>query len=96
MNVEYSRQFVKAAFLLTGKYKESLRRIVMEVKHSDNLTGIKNCVHMVGFQHAYRIKMGDYRVVLQKKQENLAVFELLVSRGEVYKKEYFKALRKKD
>jgi mRNA-degrading endonuclease RelE of RelBE toxin-antitoxin system len=58
MNVEYSRQFVKAALLLTGKYKELLQRIVMEVKQSDNLREIRYCVRMAGFRNAYRMKMG--------------------------------------
>jgi len=97
MNVEYSKQFVKAAYKLTGKYKNSLQRIVTEVKKANQVSTITNCIKMAGFQNAYRIKMGDYRLAfIVKVIDNVAVFELLLSRGEVYKKGHEMNLRKKD
>jgi mRNA-degrading endonuclease RelE of RelBE toxin-antitoxin system len=97
MNVEYSKQFVKAAYKLSGKYKASLQRIVSEVKLANNIADLTDCIRMVGFKNSYRIIMGDYRLVLiLRSVDDIAIFELLLSRGEVYKKEQKKSLKKKN
>ena len=94
--MEYSKQFVKATQKLSGKYKDSLKRIVSEVKLARNIHEVAGCIKLVTFRNHYRIKMGDYRVIiLLIVKENTAVFELLVSRGEAYDKEHEKQLRKK-
>lgn len=97
MNVEYSKQFVKAAHKLTGKYKISLQRIIAEVMQANEVADLTNCIKMVGFQYCYRLKMGDYRLVLFfKVVDQVVIFELLLSRGEVYRKEREMNLRKKE
>ncbi|MDP2335703.1 MAG: hypothetical protein Q8N05_04480 [Bacteroidota bacterium] len=97
MNVEYSKQFVKAAYKLTGKYKISLQRIISEIILVKDLADITNCVKMVGFQNSYRIKMGDYRLIfIFRVVDQVVLFELLLSRGEVYRKEHEMNLRKKE
>lgn len=97
MNVEYSKQFVKASQKLSGKYKDTLRRIIYEVKQAKDVSDVTDCIKMSGFQHVFRIKMGDYRLVfILMVIENTAFFQLLLSRGEIYKKEYENALKKKE
>ena len=97
MIVEYSKQFVKVAYKLTGKYKLSLQRIIDEVKTANDVSEVTDCIKMVGLQQTYRIKMGDYRLVfIVKMLDNIAIFQLLLSRGEVYKKGYETILRKKE
>jgi len=97
MKVEYSKQFVKAAYKLTGKYKISLQKIITEVMQAKEVTEVTNCIKMVGLQHTYRIKMGDYRLIfILKIIDQVAFFELLLSRGEVYRKGHEMNLRKKE
>ena len=97
MKIEYSKQFVKAAYKLTGKYKISLQKIISEVKLAKDLADMTNCIKMVGFQNSYRIKMGDYRLIfIFKVVDQVGIFELLLSRGEVYRKEHEMNLRKKE
>lgn len=97
MKVEYSKQFVKAAYRLTGKYKISLQRIISEIILVKDLAEITNCVKMVGFQNSYRIKMGDYRLIfIFRIVDQVVLFELLLSRGEIYRKEHEMNLRKKE
>ena len=97
MKIEYSRQFVKAAFKLTGKNKTSLQRIIAEILLANDVADIPNCVKMVGFQNSYRIKMGDYRLIfIFKVVDQVLLFELLLSRGEVYRKEHEMNLRKRE
>ena len=96
MKVEYSKQFVKAAYQLTGKYKISLQRIIAEVMQANNVADLTNCIKMVGFRNSYRIKMGDYRLIfIFKVVDHVTIFELLLSRGEIYRKEHEINLRKK-
>ena len=97
MRVEYSKQFVKAACKLTGKYKISLQRIISEIILVKGVSNITNCVKMVGFQNSYRIKLGDYQLIfILKVVDQVVLFELLLSRGEVYRKEHEMNLRKKE
>ena len=97
MKVEYSKQFVKAAYKLSGKYKVSLQRIINEVKAAKDVADLTDCIKMVGLQQSYRIKIGDYRLVfIVKIIDNVAIFQLLLSHGEVYKKEYETLLRNKE
>lgn len=97
MKTDYSKQFVKAAQKLTGKYKSSLQRIVLEIKKAEDLSEVKNCIKLVGFEHSYRIRFGEHRIILRKNNnENVIVFELLLSRGDIYKKANELNLRKKD
>ncbi len=97
MKVEYSKQFVKAAYKLSGKYKLSLQRIIVEVMQANDVADLTNCIKMVGFQNSYRIKMGDYRLIyIFKVVDQVVLFELLLSRGEIYRKEHEMNLRKKE
>lgn len=97
MKVEYSNQFVKAAYKLTGKYKISLQQIISEIILVKNLAEINNCVKMVGFQNSYRIKMGDYRLIfIFRVVDQVILIELLLSRGEIYRKEHEMNLRGKE
>lgn len=97
MMVEYSKQFVKLAYKLSGKYKLSLQRIINEVKTAKEVAEVTDCIKMVGLQQTYRIKMGDYRLVFMVKiPDNIAIFQLLLSRSKVYKKEYETILRRKE
>jgi mRNA-degrading endonuclease RelE of RelBE toxin-antitoxin system len=97
MKVEYSKQFVKAAYKLTGKYKISLQRIIAEAKQANDVADLTNCIKMVGFQNSYRIKMGDYRLIfIFRVVDFIVLFELLLSRGEIYRKGNKMNLRKKE
>lgn len=97
MKVEYSRQFVKAAYKLSSKYKTSLQRIISDVLAANHVNEIPNCVKLVGLQNAYRIRMGDYRLIfIFKVVDQVVFFELLLSRGEVYQKANEMKLRRKE
>jgi mRNA interferase RelE/StbE len=85
MNVEYSWQFEKAAYKLTGKYKESLKRIIIEVKQAISISEVSGCTKLVSLKQSYRTRMVDYRLILLLKMVNeTVIFELLLSRREIY------------
>ncbi len=87
MKVEYSRQFLKESFRLSGKYKKSLQRIIAEVKSAEDIPQIPNCIKLVSYQNYFRIRMGNYRLILlYQEAERTIFFTLLLSREEVYKR----------
>ncbi len=97
MNVNYSKQFIKASKKLSGKYMESLRLLIIEVKKANDISELTNCKKLSGLANSYRIRLGDYRLVfILKIVNNIAMFELLLSRGEIYKKEHELNLRRKE
>lgn len=86
MNTEYSKQFAKAAKLLSRKYQNSLKSIIRDVKEANSISEIKNCRKIIGAENTHRIRMGRYRIVFVIIiTNNTAFFKLLLPRGDVYK-----------
>lgn len=97
MRVVYSKLFEKAARKLSGKYLASLAKAISEVKQAKELSEITNCKKLVGFNNAYRIRIGDYRAFfVVTVVDNTIHFEYLLSRGDAYDKEYMNSLKQKD
>lgn len=97
MNVLYSKSFIKAAHKLSGKYKNTLQDIIIEVKAAKSIEELTDCKKLTNFSNAYRIRIGDYRAFFILTIVNNTVnFEYLINRGDAYNKEYIKNLRKKD
>lgn len=97
MNVEYSKSFTKAVSKLSGKYIESVREMIREVKRVDTLSRLTDCKKLKGFDNVYRIRVGGYRAFfLFKVINNTVYFEYFVSRGDAYNKDYMENLRGKD
>lgn len=96
MNIEYSRQFVRSAQKLNGKYRKSLRKVIINLKSTETIHQVRNCIKLAGFDDHYRIRMGNYRIILLIRiVDQTAFLQLLLSRGEVYKKGVEMGLRKK-
>jgi mRNA interferase RelE/StbE len=97
MNIQYSRVFIKSAQKLTGKYKIALSGKIEEVKKAPDVEKLTECKKLEGFENAYRIRLGSYRVFfILLVLDNTVYFEYLVCRVEAYNKEYLKSLRKKE
>lgn len=88
MNVDYSKAFIKAAQKLSGKMRLRLSQVIDEVERAQRIDEITNCVKLVNFDNTYRIRINNYRAIFIhiEKENNLVVFEVLVSRGQVYTK----------
>ncbi|MBK5261946.1 MAG: hypothetical protein JJE17_05135 [Peptostreptococcaceae bacterium] len=97
MKIEFSKEFEKAIKKLSGKKLNSVRTVIMEVRAAEKINQLTNCKKLVGYSYAYRIRIGDLRVlfILQIKGDTVE-FEYLVSRGEAYSKKIQEQLRKKD
>ena len=97
MNIKISKEFEKAAKKLSGKYKESLKNTILEIRAAQSVVEIGNCRKLVGYNSVYRIRLGDYRMFfLLEIVEQTVFLKYLVSRGDAYNKEYQEKLRQND
>ena len=97
MNIKVSKEFEKSAKKLSGKYKESLKNVILEIRMANSANDIGNCRKLIGYNTAYRVRMGDYRIFfLLEIIEQTAYLKYLVCRGEAYSKEYQNKLRLDD
>ena len=97
MNLKISKEFEKSAKKLSGKYKESLKNVILEIRAAQSVGDIGNCKKLIGYNSVYRIRLGDYRAFFLLEIVGQTVFlKYLVSRGEAYSKEYQERLRLND
>lgn len=99
MIVRFSKEFSKSAEKLSGKLKESVRKVINEVIDVNCIEEISNCKIIETFNNVYRIRIGSQRAffVLHIEIEgNVVKFEYLISRGEAYNKKNMERLRRKD
>ena len=99
MNVAYSRSFQKAVSRLSGKMRGAVRAMILEVKAASSISQITDCKKLVGYDRAYRIRVGSYRAFFTIHVEVVGetiVFEYLVPRGEAYSKKMMNNLKERD
>jgi mRNA-degrading endonuclease RelE of RelBE toxin-antitoxin system len=95
MNLKISKEFEKSARKLSGKYKESLKNVILEVRAAQSVSDIGNCKKLIGYNSVYRIRMGDFRMFfLLEVVEQTVFLNYLVSRGDAYSKEYQEKLKR--
>ncbi len=97
MNIKISKEFEKSARKLSGKYKESMKDVILEIRAAQSISDIGNCKKLVGYSSVYRIRMGNYRVFfLLEIIEQTVFLKYLTSRGDAYSKEYQEKLKFSD
>lgn len=99
MNVDFSKEFIKALDKLSGKIHHSIVEAINNVIDAQTLEEINNCRKIESLNNVYRIKIGSKRaffVLHLQIDGNLVKFEYLVSRGEAYDKKNMERLRKRD
>ena len=97
MNIKVSKEFEKSAKKLSGKYKESLKNTILEIRAAQSVGDIGNCKKLIGYDSVYRIRLGDYRIFFLLEIVGQTVFlKYLVGRGEAYSKGYQEKLKHSD
>lgn len=48
MNVKISKEFEKSAKKLSGKYKDSLKNVILEIRAAQSVGDIGNCKKLIG------------------------------------------------
>jgi len=94
MTVRFSKEFEKSAKKFSGKLKESIKIVILEIRAAQTVSEIGNCTKLIGFNSVYRIRLGNYRIFFLLEIEAHTVFlKYLVSRGEAYSKKYKEKLQ---
>ena len=94
MNIKISKEFEKSAKKLSGKYKEALKNVLLEIRTAQSIDDIGNCKKLIGYSSVYRIRLGGYRMFfLFEIVEQIVFLKYLVNRGETYSKEYQEKLK---
>jgi mRNA interferase RelE/StbE len=62
MIVSVSRSFQKDSIKLPPHIKKELYSIIRHLQSSENLVEFPNCKKLSGFNNAYRIRLGNYRI----------------------------------
>ena len=87
MTVEFDASFLKSLDKITDR--RILNRIALNIEKAEaaaSLQEIPNIRKSSGFKAYYRIKIGDYRLGFEMKNENTLRFLLAAHRKEIYRK----------
>lgn len=85
MNVEFLRQFQKDLTKLKNKtIFQKIINIIEHIKTAKNIEEISNLKKLKGFEDAYRIRIGDYRMGVFIG-DNMVTFARFLHRKDIYK-----------
>ncbi len=99
MKTKYSKEFEKSVRKLSGKTLNSVRSTILEVKKASAIDEITDCKKLVGFDNAYRIRIGNLRaffIFYVEIIDDFVFFKYLIPRGEAYDKKNTELLKKAD
>ena len=82
----YKKSFLNDLAKLPKHYREPIERLVFEeIPKLSNVFATLDIKKMKGYQHYYRIRMGDYRIGCKVEKGNQVVFYRVKSRADIYK-----------
>jgi mRNA-degrading endonuclease RelE of RelBE toxin-antitoxin system len=86
MTTEYSARFIKDLKALRGtppfaKIKKIAFETIVEIDHFENIPHISK---LEGYEHYYRIRVGEYRIGV-KIENHVVVFMRVLHRKEIYR-----------
>ncbi len=85
MQVLFTNQFLKDIQKLKDKrLAKNIEEILFEVKNVSDLSEIKNLTKLKGYQNAYRIRIGDYRIAIFISGATIE-FVRFMNRKDIYK-----------
>lgn len=84
MNVNVRKTFEKDALKLPGYVQQRIAIVIEELEKATTLSEIANCKKLTGFKHAYRIRLGEYRIGLFFEKDSID-FVRVLPRKEMYR-----------
>ena len=87
MKVEIEKSFLKEVSKLNNsQLKAKVKEIILSIEETNSIATIKNIKKLKGFKYYYRIKIGDYRLGFELKEENNLVRLISIAhRKDIYK-----------
>ena len=85
MEVEFLSSFSKDLSKLSSpSIRKSVKNLIIKIENAKALTEIPNVKKLTGYQTAYRIRLGDYRVGFFF-EKNIIQLARIVHRKDIYK-----------
>jgi mRNA interferase RelE/StbE len=86
MTVEFKKSFLKDLNKLKDRrLEDAIHASIVDVENTKSLSQIKNLKKLSGYEHHYRIRLGDYRIGLKVENESV-FFVVFEHRKDIYKK----------
>jgi Cytotoxic translational repressor of toxin-antitoxin stability system len=87
MIVEFNKRFLKDFKVLPEYAQKAIKEFYIQISEVLTLFDISNCKKLHGDNNLYRIRFGDYRLILLLYISGDTVeFRRVLSRGQIYKK----------
>ena len=85
MNVEFDSSFLKSLRKLKEfQIRMKVEGLILALEQADALSKIKSVKKIVGHQRYYRIRLGDYRLGLEKINSDTVRLIVIAHRKDVY------------
>ena len=72
MNIEIRKSFTKDADKLPAPFKRQLATIIDTIEKAGQPNQLPDCKKLTGYKIAYRIRMGQYRIIFIMKIKPLS------------------------
>jgi len=87
MIIEFNRRFLRDFKDLPEFAQKAVNEIHTQITDANALYDVPNCIKLQGADNLYRIRFGDYRLILLLYISGDTVeFRRVLSRGQAYKK----------
>lgn len=85
MNVEFDSAFLKSLRKLKEvQLRERVELLIQTFEQADSLSKITNVKKIVGHQCYYRVRLGDYRLGLEKINSDTVRLIVIAHRKDIY------------
>jgi mRNA interferase RelE/StbE len=84
MEIQLTRPFQKEVRSLSTPIKMRVLAIIERVIEAESLADVPNLKTMEGAHNYFRIRLGDYRIGIFKRPDNVIEFQRVGTRGDFY------------
>jgi mRNA interferase RelE/StbE len=84
MEINLTRTFQKEVRSLSAPLKIRILAVIERVAEAESLSDIPNLKIMEGAHNYFRIRLGDYRIGVFKRPDNVIEFQRVGTRGDFY------------
>jgi len=85
MKVSFDQSFQKSISKLKNKQvAQRIIKLIDQLEKAEKLTEISNVKKLKGFQNYYRIRIGDYRLVLEQVEKEWILLIFIAHRKDIY------------
>jgi len=82
----YKKIFLKDLAAIPKRHRPRIERLVFdEIPKSENIFSDFDIDRMKGFEHYWRIRIGNYRIGIKITDDNTIIFYRVKSREEIYR-----------